>query len=73
MKDSIEEFALNDCDYIELNNLLKVVGICESGGRAKNLIADGQVKVDGKVELRKRCKIRSGQFVECDGTKVNVS
>ena len=73
MKNSIEEFELYNHNYIELNNLLKVTGICESGGRAKTLIADGQVKVDGKVELRKRCKIRSGQFVECNGIKVVVS
>ena len=73
MKKSIEEFELNKHNYIELNNLLKVTGICESGGRAKILIADGQVKVDGKVELRKRCKIRSGQVVECDSRKVIVS
>ena len=55
-----------------LNNLLKVTGFCESGGLAKIMIGDGQVKVDGKVELRKRCKIRTGQMVEYEGQKVTV-
>ncbi|VAW53353.1 Uncharacterized protein YbcJ [hydrothermal vent metagenome] len=65
-------FELDGREYIELNNLLKVTGLCESGGRAKVLVADGQVKVDNKVELRKRCKIRSGQVVAFEGNKVQV-
>ncbi len=68
----MENFELEGREYIELNNLLKITGLCESGGRAKVLIADGQVKVDGKVELRKRCKIRQGQLVEFDGQKITV-
>lgn len=65
-------FELEDHEFIELNNLLKVTGLCESGGRAKVLIGDGQVKVDGKTELRKRCKIRTGQVVELEGQQVTV-
>ena len=68
----MEIFELEDHEFIELNNLLKVTGLCESGGLAKILIADGQVKVDGKVELRKRCKIRTGQLVEFEGQQVTV-
>jgi len=62
------EFDLAGHDYIELHNLLKATGLCESGGIAKLLIADGLVRVDGEVELRKRCKIRAGQtiaFADC--------
>lgn len=66
------EFLLDKTEYIELNNLLKVTGLCESGGRAKQLIADGYVTVDNNTELRKRCKIRQGQIVEYDGTIINV-
>ena len=68
----MEIFELEDHEFIELNNLLKVTGLCESGGRAKTLIGEGQVKVNGKVELRKRCKIRTGQVVEFEGQKVTV-
>ena len=66
------EFDLAEHDYIELHSLLKVTGLCESGGLAKLLIADGLVKVDGELELRKRCKIRIGQFVEFDDRKIFV-
>jgi len=68
----MENFELEGREFIELNNLLKITGLCESGGRAKVLIAEGLVKVDGKVELRKRCKIRTGQVVEFDGQKITV-
>lgn len=68
----MEIFELEDHEFIELNNLLKVTGFCESGGLAKIMIGDGQVKVDGKVEFRKRCKIRTGQMVEYEGQKVTV-
>jgi ribosome-associated protein len=66
------EFDLAGRDYIELNNLLKVTGLCESGGVAKLLVADGLVMVDGEVELRKRCKIRAGQIVEMNEQQVVV-
>lgn len=65
-------FELQNHEYIELNNLLKVTGLCASGGIAKLLIADGLVMVDGEVELRKRCKIRQGQVVEFEGQKISV-
>lgn len=58
------EFKLDHTECIELNNLLKVTRLCSSGGMANTVIADGQVKVDGNTELRKRCKIRAGQVVE---------
>lgn len=69
----MEEFKLEGNEFIELNNLLKVMGLCESGGMAKAVIAEGRVKVDGNVELRKRCKIRKGQIVEFEGHKIIVA
>jgi ribosome-associated protein len=68
----VEEFELEGHEFIELNHLLKVMGLCTSGGVAKALIAEGRVKVDGNVELRKRCKIRSGQVVEFRGYYIFV-
>ncbi len=65
-------FKLEEKEFIELNNLLKVTGLCSSGGLAKMLIADGQVMVDGVVETRKRCKIRVGQAVEFQGQVIEV-
>ncbi len=66
------EFDLDEHDYIELHNLLKVTGLCESGGVAKLLIADGLARVEGVIELRKRCKIRTGQMVEFNDQQVLV-
>lgn len=67
-----ERFNIEQSDYIELNNLLKVSGLCESGGRANQLITAGQVKVDGKTETRKRRKVRVGESVEYDDQIITV-
>ncbi len=69
----MEEFDLDGRDFVELNNLLKLTGMSPSGGVAKMVIADGNVTVDGQIETRKRCKIRSGQQVEYNGRKIIVT
>ena len=66
-----ETFEL-DGEFIELNQLLKLCGVVDSGGAGKALVASGAVRVDGVVELRKTCKIRSGQVVEADGVRIAV-
>jgi len=66
-------FDLKDQDYIELNKLLKLTGLCDSGGMANQVITDGMVQVDGQRELRKRRKIRVGQQVEFEGQQIEVS
>jgi ribosome-associated protein len=58
--------------HIELCDLLKVANLCESGGAAKQMIAAGQVKVDGAVDTRKRAKIKAGQTVVFDGNTIQV-
>jgi ribosome-associated protein len=68
----MKKFRLQNSEFIELNNLLKVVGLCESGGMAKAFIAEGLVNVNGKVELRKRYKTRKGDIVELQGHKIIV-
>jgi len=68
----MEEFNLGNNEFIELNNLLKVMGLCDSGGIAKTVIADGRVRVNGNVELRKRYKVRKGQLVEFEGHKIII-
>ncbi|MFS0756453.1 RNA-binding S4 domain-containing protein [Noviherbaspirillum sp. 1P10PC] len=60
-------------DYIELNQLLKLSGLCDSGGAGKMIVASGDVKVDGKTELRKTCKIRAGQVVTLAGVRIRVT
>jgi len=60
-------------EYVELNQLLKLCGVVDSGGAGKALVASGAVRVDGAVELRKTCKIRAGQVVEIEGTRIRVT
>lgn len=67
----METFRLSG-DYIELNRLLKAVGLCETGGMANLAVEEGLVRVDGEVEYRKRCKVRAGRRVEFDGRVIEV-
>jgi len=66
------KFELKD-DYIELFKLLKVLDLVDSGAHAKLLIADGYVKRNGEVELRKRAKIVSGDIIEIAEVVIEVS
>lgn len=61
-----------DRDHVELNQLLKLVGLCDSGGAGKRLVASGEVRVDGQPELRKTCKIHAGQTVSLDEVEIHV-
>ena len=65
------EFKISG-EYIELHNLLKVTGVVHSGGAGKVLVAEGGVKVDGRQELRKTCKIRPGQVVRTGEAEIRV-
>ena len=65
------EFVLSR-EHIELCQLLKAVGIAESGGAGKHLVAAGEVSVDGMAESRKTAKIRAGQSVTCQGVTILV-
>ena len=66
------KWDLEEREFVALCDLLKLTRLCESGGVAKHLIAEGKVEVDDQVELRKRCKIRRGQVVRYKGTSVRV-
>lgn len=66
-----EPFVLRGAT-IDLHQLLKASGLCGTGGEAKQVIAAGLVKVDGRVETRKACKIRSGQTVSFNGNVIQV-
>lgn len=59
-------------DHITLDAALKLAGVAPSGGAAKALVATGQVRVDGREELRKTCKLRAGQVVEALGVRVRI-
>jgi ribosome-associated protein len=65
------EFQLRG-EFIELCNLLKLTGVCDSGGAGKALVAEGVVSVDGHPELRKTAKIRAGQVVTVGDVQIRV-
>ncbi len=66
-------FELRPMDeYIELIKLIKLKQIAQSGGQAKLMVEDGIVKVNGKQELRKRNKLRSGDVVEIQEHRITI-
>ena len=67
----MQQFRLRH-EFIELNQLLKLSGLCASGGAVKVLVAAGGVKVDGVEESRKTAKIRAGQVVTLGDVSILV-
>jgi ribosome-associated protein len=68
---TIHRFTLQG-EFIELNLLLKLLGLAPSGGAAKALIAGGAVTVDGETEARIRRKLRPGQVVRLADEEIHV-
>ena len=68
----MQVFKLEGKPFATLCDILKRVGLCQTGGHAKTVIADGLVKVDNEIELRKRCKIKEGQIIEFEGQRIKI-
>jgi ribosome-associated protein len=66
-----QDFPLRG-DFIPLDALLKATAIAHSGGAAKQMVADGQVQVDGQPESRKTAKLRAGQVVQVGDQRVRI-
>ena len=64
MSDSNKIIAELESEFVELYKILKFEGLSESGGSAKQAIADGLVSVNGEVETRKRKKVRPGDQID---------
>ena len=64
MSDSDSIIAELETEFIELFKILKFEGLRDSGGNAKQAIADGLVSVNGEIETRKRKKIRAGDQID---------
>jgi ribosome-associated protein len=67
-----QTFELGEHPYIELNNLLKIMGWVNSGGEANTAITDGEVMVNDVVETRKRNKLMADFKVVFNGKTVIV-
>lgn len=65
------QFAIRG-EFIQLDQLLKATGLCESGGAAHAAIAEGLVKIDAAVDTRKRAKLRPGQRVSFAGEEIEL-
>ncbi len=65
------EFELKG-EYIELNKLLKIMSMAESGGEANAVITEGKVKLNGNIEIQKRKKIRIGDKITYKGNSVII-
>lgn len=69
----MEKFTLKaEEEYIQLNDLMKVLSWVPSGGEAKQLILNEEVQVNGNLEMRIRRKLRPGDKVTFQGNEVEV-
>ena len=59
-------------EFIRLDALLKFAGWTETGGEAKLLIQNGEVRVNGEVCTQRGKKLRGGDAVELEGRRVTV-
>ncbi len=59
-------------EYIEMNKLMKLLKMVETGGQAKILISQWAVSVNGEQELRLRKKLRKGDVINVDWAEVTV-
>lgn len=60
-------------EFIKLQDLLKFANMVSTGGEAKIIIQEGEVKVNGEVCTMRGKKIRPGDVVELDGVQLTVS
>ncbi len=69
---TVRHFQLQG-EFIELNVLLKLLGLAPSGGAAKAMVAEGAVTVDGEIETRTRRKLRCGNSVCVADEEIRVT
>ena len=67
-----QSFAVRG-EHIQLDQLLKAAGLVDSGGAAHAAVEQGQVRVDGALETRKRAKLRPRQTVRFAGVEITLT
>lgn len=60
-------------EFIKLQDLLKFASLVSTGGEAKIIIQEGEVKVNGEVCTQRGKKIRPGDDVVLDGQHYTVA
>ena len=68
----METVTIRD-EFIKLGQALKLAGICDSGVDAKELITDGEARVNGEVDFRRGRKLYDGDVVEVKGQSFRIS
>lgn len=53
-------------DYIKLDSFLKLAGIVQTGGQAKIMIAEKNIKVNGEIIIQRGKKIRKNDIIEIE-------
>ncbi len=61
-----------DTDYIRLDSALKLADAVQSGGHAKVVIQDGEVKVNGEICTMRGKKLRDGDTATVPGLNIVV-
>mgnify|MGYP002508914575 CR=1 FL=1 len=65
-------FAIRD-EYIRLDQFLKFCGLAETGGHAKEIVAEGACYVNGEQCLMRGKKLRPGDTVAIDDLILEVT
>ena len=66
-------FELKGHEFIELNKLLKLLRIVNSGGEANLLIENNEVQVNGSIETQKRKKLRVGDIISVQDAVIKIT
>ena len=67
----MEIIKLRD-EYIKLGQALKAAALVDSGVEAKIVITDGEVKVNGNVEIQRGKKLYDGDVVEFNNSQIKI-
>lgn len=67
------EKVLITTEFIKLDSFLKYAGLTDTGGQAKEMVLEGQVKVNGETCTMRGKKIRPGDVVEADGRRFEAT
>ncbi|MBQ5399074.1 MAG: RNA-binding S4 domain-containing protein [Ruminococcus sp.] len=59
-------------EYIKLQDVLKLSGLCMTGGHAKAAVQNGEVEVNGETCTMRGKKLRTGDTVSFDGKEIEV-
>ena len=59
-------------DFIRLGQVLKAVGLVETGAEAKEVIQEGLVSVNGETETRRGRKLYKGDTVSYEGKELEI-